>query len=462
MQQHTMQQHTPATGATTPALRVLISGASIAGPALALWLGRCGHDVTVVERAATFREGGGAVDYRGSVHRTVLERMGVLTTLRGLDTGMGEQVLLDPDGRERLRLPASFMSGELEVTRGDLARTLYEASLPFAHYVFGDSIRTLTEHADGVTVEFEHGPTREFDLVVGADGMHSVTRRLVFGEESRFRRDSGWFFATFSTDLSTDPSGELSTDPSGEPAASLGLRDSGVIWNDPGRMVGLANTLGEDGAMLVFHEPGLRYDHRDVTGQREIVRERYADASWSAVPAVLRSVGTASDFYFDSISQIVMDRWSQGRVVLLGDAAWAPAPGGLGNGLAVVGAYVLAGELARELGAGSEPAAAVATAFRRYEERMRPYVTGCQKQGRGAGPFLAPATAGRLRQRNRIYRMLCSRMMRGFFDRLTTRQAEAIDLPLYPLPACLLSEIVSEQPRPVADKARAHAVHSQA
>ncbi|MBF9067552.1 FAD-dependent monooxygenase [Streptacidiphilus fuscans] len=439
-----MRQH-----ATTPTLRVLISGASIAGPALALWLGRCGHDVTVVERAATFREGGGAVDYRGSVHRTVLERMGVLETLRGLDTGMGDQVLLHPDGSERLRLPASFMSGELEVTRGDLARTLYEASLPFARYVFGDSVRTLTEHADGVTVEFEHGPTRDFDLVVGADGMHSVTRRLVFGEESRFRRDSGWFVATFSTDFSTGP------------AASLGLRDSGVIWNDPGRMVGLANTLGEDGAMLVFHAPGLRHDYRDVAGQREIVRERYADASWSAVPAVLRSVGTAPDFYFDSISQIVMDRWSQGRVVLLGDAAWAPAPGGFGNGLAVVGAYVLAGELAAELaaGRGSQSATGLAVVLRRYEERMRPYVTGCQKQGRGAGPFLAPATAGKLRQRNRIYRMLCSRMMSGFFDRLTTRQAEAIDLPEYPLPACPLAGTVSE--RSVVDKARAHAVQSQ-
>jgi 2-polyprenyl-6-methoxyphenol hydroxylase-like FAD-dependent oxidoreductase len=390
-------------------LRVLISGASIAGPALALWLGRCGHDVTVVERAAAFREGGGAVDYRGRVHRTVLERMGVLDTLRGLDTGMGEQALLDESGRELLRLPASFMSGELEVTRGDLARTFYEASLPVARYVFGDSVRALTEHPEGVTVEFERGETRRFDLVVGADGIHSVTRRLTFGPEERFRRDSGWCVATFST---TAPSG-------------LGLRDSGALWNDPGRMVGLSNMLGEDSAMLVFHAPGLRFDHRDTARQRELVRERYADAGWE-VPAVLASAATAPDFYFDSISQIVMDRWSQGRVVLLGDAAWAPAPGGMGNGLAVVGAYVLAGELA------ADPDHAAA--FARYEERMRPYVAKCQKQGAGAGRFLAPVTARQLKQRNRVYRMLCHRTMRALFERLTVKAAEAIDLPEYALP----------------------------
>ncbi|MEY9871807.1 2-polyprenyl-6-methoxyphenol hydroxylase-like FAD-dependent oxidoreductase [Streptacidiphilus sp. MAP12-33] len=388
--------------------KILISGASIAGPALALWLGRCGHDVTVVERAATFREGGGAVDYRGSVHREVLARMGVLDTLRGLDTGMGEQAVLDEQGRELLRLPASFMSGELEVTRGDLARTLYEASLPFARYVFGDSVRTLTEHGTGVTVDFEHGPTQDFDLVVGADGIHSTTRRLAFGPEEAYRRDSGWFFSTFSA----------------KAPSHLGLRDSAVLWNDPGRMVGLGNTLGEDGAMLVFHAPGLTYDHRDVAAQKELVLRRFADAGWE-VPAVLRSVPGAPDFYFDSLSQIVMDRWSSGRVVLLGDAAWAPAPGGMGNGLAVVGAYVLAGELAT--------APDHATAFARYEERMRPYAVKCQKQGAGAGRFLAPVTAKQLKQRNRAYRLLCHRTMRGLFEWLTTRTAEAIDLPAYGL-----------------------------
>ena len=386
-------------------IRVLISGASIAGPALALWLGRYGYDVTVVERAAELRTGGSAVDYRGRVHRTVLERMGVLDQLRAHATDMGEQVLVDAEGWELLRLPASFMSGELEVNRGDLARVLYEASLPYARYVFGDSVRSLTERGDGVTVEFENGPTQEFDLVVGADGMHSMTRRLVFGEEREFRRDSGYFVSTFSA------------------PNDLGLRDSGVLWNVPGRMVGLSNTLGKDGAMLVFHSPGLAYDYRDQGQQKRLVREHFEGLGWQ-VPTVLDAMDQARDFYFDSISQITMDRWSAGRVVLLGDAAWAPAPGGMGNGLAVVGAYILAGELTAHRGDHR-------AAFARYEELMRPYVKTCQKQGSNAGPFLAPPTAKKLKQRNRIYKLLCGRLLSGFFDRLTTKGAEAVELPDY-------------------------------
>ncbi|MFE7119229.1 FAD-dependent monooxygenase, partial [Streptomyces sp. NPDC057654] len=157
--------------------KVLISGASIAGPALAYWLGRYGFETTVVELAPALRGGGQAVDFRGTTHLTVLERMGVLDELRALDTGGSPMTFVDQRGRQILHLPADFAGGDVEVLRGELAQVLYRRSLPRAEYLFDDSITTLDEDPDGVTVTFESGTVRRFDLVVGADGLHSHTRR---------------------------------------------------------------------------------------------------------------------------------------------------------------------------------------------------------------------------------------------------------------------------------------------
>ncbi|RSM51474.1 FAD-dependent oxidoreductase, partial [Amycolatopsis sp. WAC 01376] len=165
---------------------VLISGASIAGPALAFWLSRQGYAVPVVERSRELRSGGQAVDFKGPTHRAVLERMGILDEIERQQTGGLDQTIVDAEGRPLAVLPGEFTGGDVEIRRGDLARILYDRTSPDCEYVFGDSITSLTETPDGVDVTFEREAPRRFDLVFGADGIHSTVRRLAFGPETDY------------------------------------------------------------------------------------------------------------------------------------------------------------------------------------------------------------------------------------------------------------------------------------
>ena len=173
---------------------VLISGASIAGPALAYWLDRYGFRVTVVEKAPALRPGGQAVDFKGRTHRTVLERMGVWEEIRQRRTGRFDTVYLDASGRQLAVMTGEFTGGDVEILRGDLTAILYERTAADCEYRFGDSITALTETADGVRAEFEHGAAQSFDLVVGADGIHSRVRRLTFGPEREYVRHLGYYY----------------------------------------------------------------------------------------------------------------------------------------------------------------------------------------------------------------------------------------------------------------------------
>ncbi|MEU6236819.1 FAD-dependent monooxygenase [Kitasatospora sp. NPDC047058] len=359
--------------------KVLISGASIAGPALAHWLGRYGFEPTVVELAPALRGGGQAVDFRGETHRTVLARMGLLDELRRLGTGGTPMTFVDERGRRLLHLPADFAGGEIEVPRGELAQLLYRHSLPTTEYVFGDSITALEETSSGVRAEFRHGAPRTFDLVIGADGLHSNVRRLAFGPEERYVRHLGYYAATWQL-----------PNHLGLPPGALGL-------NVPGRLAALGadhRDHARAGAFVLFASPGLRYDRHDTAQQRELVRRAFAGLGWE-VPRLLESLREAPELYFDSISRADVPAWSTGRIALLGDAACGATIGGMGTGTAVVAAYVLAGELAR---AGGDHR----TAFTRYENTVRGYAQGCQKGGDRTGPFLAPRTAAGLRVRNAL------------------------------------------------------------
>jgi 2-polyprenyl-6-methoxyphenol hydroxylase-like FAD-dependent oxidoreductase len=380
---------------------VLISGAGIAGPALALCLQRHGYATTVVERAPALREGGQAVDFRGPVHREVLERLDLWQAIHAARTDGSTLSLLDPAGRTFATLPEVMMSGDVEILRGDLARILYERTRQHTEYRFGDRITRLAQHEDGVAVEFARGAPARFDLVVGADGLHSGVRALAFAPEARVLRHHGYRIATFAVP--------------GWPRA--------VVYSVPGRAVCIIpSSKTQARALLVYEAPPFADERRDPDEQKPALRRIFADLGWE-VPRVLAALEQATDLYVDAIATVHVDRFAHGRVALLGDAAYGGTLGGQGTSLAVVGAYVLAGELAR----GDGPEAALA----RYEAVMRPYATQCQKGAMRAGAFFAPTSRAGLWLRNRLYQALTSPRLVGLFERMVKHAATDFALPAY-------------------------------
>ncbi|NUS62376.1 MAG: hypothetical protein HOQ46_01865 [Saccharothrix sp.] len=359
---------------------VLISGAGIAGPALAYWLRHHGFTPTVVERAPAPRPGGQAVDLRGTA-REVAARMGVLDQVRAAHTDVRGMAFVDAAGKRTATMASDTMGdsggviAELEILRGDLVRILHEATATGVEYVFDDTVTSLTQTEAGVRVTFERGEPRTFDLVVGADGLHSKVRSLAFGPESRYTRDLGAYIATFGTTQREDLDGWQ------------------LMHTVPGRTAGIYPTPGGGAkAMFVFTSPPVAHDRRDTAWQRDLVAGAFADDGWE-VPRLLGDLRQAPDFYFDRLCQIRMDRWSDGRVALLGDAAFCASPmAGNGTSMALVGAYVLAGELAT--------APDLATALRRYEEEMREYVARCQKFALGGVSSLMPKSRAFIRMRD--------------------------------------------------------------
>lgn len=379
---------------------VLISGASVAGPALAYWLCRHGYRVTVVEKAPAPRPGGQAVDFKGRTHLGVLTSMGILDEVRRRQTGRTDVTIVDADGMPRARISGDWLGGDVEILRGDLAAILYERTADRCEYLFGDSVAALDDTGDGVTVRFERAEPRRFDLVVGADGIHSRVRRCVFGPERDHVRFLGYYYAV-----------------AGAPDAGSG-RGNAEMYCEPGRSVTLGG--GKAHHMYVFASPELDFARDDVDRQRRLVREAFAGMGWQA-RNMLAQLDTLDGFYLDAIARTTIDRYHRGRVALLGDAAYGNTLGGFGTGLAIVGAYVLAGELAVADGDHT-------VAFARYNARMRAYA---RKGGVGnPGPFLAPPSRFRIRLRDLT---LNNALLWGLMLRMTDWFATDITLPDYRL-----------------------------
>jgi 2-polyprenyl-6-methoxyphenol hydroxylase-like FAD-dependent oxidoreductase len=371
---------------------VLISGASVAGPALAYWLGRYGFNPTVVEEAPALRGGGYAVDFRGPAHLTVLERMGLLEELRRLQTGGSPLRFVDETGHTLLYLPGEFAGGDVEILRSDLSRVLYQHSRDTTQYLFDDSIAAMTQTADGVQVSFERGPERTFDLVIGADGLHSNVRRLTFGPASGSVSYLGYYLAGWDV------------------PNHLELGPESLMYNVPGKLASVGGHHRDPtraSTLFVFASPPLDYDRRDLEQQKKLVADAYAGIGWE-VPTLLEALWDAPELYFDSISRVDLQPWSAGRVTLVGDAAAGATLGGMGTGTAVVAAYVLAGELAA---AGGDHR----TAFPPYEEAVRGYAHGTQKGGDRTGRFLAPRSVTGMQLRNRLLgnRLLLNLMLKA-------------------------------------------------
>jgi 2-polyprenyl-6-methoxyphenol hydroxylase-like FAD-dependent oxidoreductase len=351
-------------------MQILISGASVAGPALAYWLTRYGFDVTVVERAPALRKTGGhAVDlFRPAMD--IVEKMGLIDQVQAKKTGTN-WLTMYPEGRDKpaeldlRRVFVAISDRHVEIMRDDLSEIFYDATRNDAssvEYVFDDSITSI---GDDGTVTFERGASRRFDLVVGADGLHSNVRGLVFGPESDFSTWIGAYLAVVSV------------------PNFLGLdgRMEGV--SGVGRLAGLygAAHMDDARAVFLFRTPEqLQYHHRDVARQKELLRERFAGMGWE-VPRLMDELDRTPAFYFDSITQLRLDTWSRGRVTLVGDAGYCPGPAvGGSTSLAVVGAYILAGELAAAGGDHERGLAAYEAEIGDYVRRSRAFAIGAAKR----------------------------------------------------------------------------------
>ncbi|BCK55974.1 FAD-dependent monooxygenase [Nocardia wallacei] len=386
---------------------VLISGASIAGPALAFWLRRYGFTPTVVEKAPVLRDGGQAIDVLGTATE-VVRRMGLLDRVHELSTGKRGTSYVDASGRARAVISSETFNGvgangDSEIQRGDLARVLYEATRDDVEYRFGDSVAALEQDADGVRVSFDHAPPRTFDLVIGADGAHSHTRALAFGPEAQFARHMGYYISTY-----TIPN-------------FLGLDHWEMDYNTPGAIAGAysARENTEATAIFAWASDPIDFDHHDVEQQKQIVADAFAGQGWQ-VPRLLAHLDTAPDFYFDAMTRIHLDSWHHGRVALVGDAGCCASPlSGQGADLALVGAYTLAGELATA--AGDHTAALPA-----YERQMRPMVDACQKFAERTGAWYAPASKAMIRFRNLNVRLLPYLPWRGLIGGAPQKIARTI------------------------------------
>ena len=391
---------------------VLISGAGVAGQALAYWLRRFGFTPVVVERAPAPRDGGQAVDLRGAAIE-VARRTGILDAARAARTGTRGMSYVNSAGKRLASLNGAFGvidPEDIEIVRGDLVSILHEAARNDVEYIFDDSVSTLTDATDGVTVTFERSAPRTFGLVVGADGLHSRVRGLTFGPESRFISHLGLYLAVF-----TIPN-------------DLELDHWQLIYVTPGKSVTVTSARDDREARAIFFfgsEP-LEVDYRDRGQQQKLLATAFGGEGWE-VPRLLTAMREAPDFYFDPVSQVRMDSWSAGRVTLVGDAGYCPSPlSGQGSSLALVGAYVLACELRASDGDHQH-------AFARYQQRMQDFAERNQQIAIGNAKRFIPTSRRAIWLQNQSIRALPYMPGKNWILSLATKgvkeAANAITLP---------------------------------
>ena len=349
--------------------KILISGASIAGPTLAFWLNRYGFETTIVERAESLRLGGQNVDIKGAAQK-IAQWMGIEEEIRAADTGELGVLFVDENNVTKAALPkgeSNLGTSELEILRGDLVKILYEHTKENVEYLFGNQIIALDEHQDGVKVTFQNGEIRDFDLVICADGIRSRTRSLIFGDEP-FVKPVGLYVSYFTIPRASSDS---------RWARWYNATDARVIFMRP-------DNEGTTRASFSFMSEPMGYEKLSQEEQKALLHEKFVDAGWEA-QRVLAALDNNAEVYFDAISQVYAPRWSKGRCAMTGDAAFCPSPlTGMGVSLSVVGAYILAGELSRH--------ADYPEAFEAYDRAFRPYVTKIQKLPPGVPRLAHPKT----------------------------------------------------------------------
>ena len=346
--------------ASSPNKSALISGVGIAGPTLAYWLARCGFKTTLVEVAPHLRTGGYVIDFWGRGF-DVAEKMGLLPAIKREGYDVKELRLVGATGRRvggfNAEVFRSATNGRyVSIPRGELAKIIYQSIEGRCETIFGDSITKIVQDEHRVCVTFERTLPRNFDIVIGADGLHSVVRKLVFGKQDHFEKYLGYMVAAFTVN------GYRPRD-----------EDVYVSYSLPRKQVARF-AMRDDRTMFLFvfaDEKDRRIESQDTNTHKDILRAEFRSAGWEC-PNILAAMDSCDEIYFDRVSQIQMDTWSQERIGLIGDAAFCPSLlAGQGAALAMIAAYVLAGELSR---VASQPK----EAFRRYEQQLQPFIKGKQ------------------------------------------------------------------------------------
>jgi 2-polyprenyl-6-methoxyphenol hydroxylase-like FAD-dependent oxidoreductase len=364
-------------------MRIVINGIGVAGPALAYWLTKSGHEVLLVEEAPQLRAGGYIIDFWG-IGYDIVERMGLIGDIRALGYQVREVRLVDRAGRKRGGFDVDVfrrMTNDrfTSVRRSDVSATIYHAIETKVETLLGDSVARIEDDGHRVRVCFDRAAEREVDLVIGADGLHSRVRRLVFGPDADFETSLGYHVAAFEAD-GYRPREELIY----------------VSHAQPGRQISRFAMRDDKTLFLFIFRDELMTGHEEP---KAVLRRVFADAGWEW-PQIEAEIERTRDIYFDSVSQIRMNRWTKGRVALLGDAAACVSlMAGEGTGLAIAEAYVLAGELHACRGD-------FATAFARYEQRLMPFLKKKQQSAEKFASAFAPKTSFGIAFRDLVTRLL--------------------------------------------------------
>ncbi|PZE27083.1 FAD-dependent monooxygenase [Curtobacterium sp. MCLR17_055] len=409
--------------ATTPhhRPRVLITGASIAGPALAWGLDRSGFDVTLLERSPEQRTTGQNIDVRG-LGREVLERMGLRDTVMQHLTGEAGTRYVDEHGTPYATFPKTEgqdgPTAEIEILRGTFAGILVDALPDTIDRRYGDFVVGAEQDGTGVNVRYDSGAPERFDLVVVAEGRSSRTRRILFADETEYR-DHGVSIAYGTLDRigSDTDHWDWYTAPRGR-VASIRPDNEGTIR-----------------ASVSFESEPMGFEQLPVDVQLRILRERFRGAGWQTERILDGFRERSDEFYTQRMEQVVVSRWSKGRIALLGDAAWGSGPTGMGTTLSLVGAHILAGELARtiEPAVGADHGYSIPDAFARYEEMLRGYADSAQGLPRGGARLLHPSSKAGVRAVRAALRVASLGPVRGFAQKyLLTSEKHVPVLPHYP------------------------------
>jgi 2-polyprenyl-6-methoxyphenol hydroxylase-like FAD-dependent oxidoreductase len=378
-------------------MKIAIIGAGIAGPALAYWLLRSDHDVLIVEEAPALRSEGYVIDFWG-VGYDIAKKMGLLPQIKALGYHVHEVRFVDRHGRTSGAFSTAVF-GRLtngrftSLRRADLSALIFGALNGGARTIFGDTVARIEDTGHCVRLTFEHAPTCDVDLLIGADGLHSRVRQLSFGPPTRFEVPLGYHVAAFEVD-GYQPRDEL-------------VYVSHAI---PGRQISRFSMRHDRTLFLLVFRDEYLGTERPATGQdhKGVLTRVFADAGWES-RRMLSALDNVSEIYFDRVSQIRMDHWAQGRIALVGDAAaCASLLAGEGAGLAMAGAYVLAGEL--RLSRGDHE-----TAFARYQAHLMPFIARKQQSAARFASSFAPKTAVGITFRNVIARLLRIPAVADFF-----------------------------------------------